>query len=90
MKTTYEVIGTREEVGRIRIFLKLHEPVSIQDSPESIMGDMMGFVNKMKADAIQQSNPEQLTVSKELWSKWKWNIGDLISIDVEGMKNENV
>ena len=91
MNTLYEVIGTREEGERVRLFLKLHEPVKIQDSPESIMGDMMGFVNKMKLDAIKTTNPEQLTVSKELWSSHKWNIGDLVAIEVVGEdKNENV
>lgn len=82
MKTLYEIIGTRKEGNRIRLFIKLAEIIQEGLDPSKIMTDMGGFLEKMKVDAVRQNQPESITVAMEEWERYKWNINDHIFVEV--------
>ena len=88
MKTLYKIIGNRLEGDRYRLFLKLYEPVSENTNAESIMGNVAGFIDKMKLDAVRSNSPESITVDRETWQKHKWNIGDTVSVEVLSNEKE--
>lgn len=82
MKMMYEVIGTRIENDKVRLFLKGHEAVKEKESMESVMTNPLGYIEKMKQDAIQTNQPQSISVSYSEWEKYKWNIGDVVNIEV--------
>lgn len=82
MKQQYNIIGVSEEFDRVRLTIKPVEMVKEKDTQESVLSNPFGFVEKMKKDAIQNNRPESITVPREEWEKYKWNINDFISIEV--------
>ena len=82
MKQQYKIIGVNEEFDRVRISIQSVEIVKEKDTQESILLNPFGFVEKMKKEAIQHNRPEAITIPKEEWKKYKWNINDFIFIEV--------
>ena len=78
----YKIIGLAEEGDRIRLTLQRSEPVKEKQDTSSIMSNPMGFIEQMKLDAIKTNRPEAITVPFDIWNEYKWNIGDVVFIEV--------
>ena len=82
MKCTYEIIGINKEGDEVRLFVKKHIPVTEKSTMDSVMSNPMAFVESMKLDAIKTRIPQQISIDYDYWKENKWNIGDLIIIEV--------
>jgi len=82
MKMNYEIIGTQQEGERVRLIIRPVEPVQEKQSMTKILSDPMSYVESMKLDAIRKGKPESISIPKEYWEEYKWNIGDMISVGV--------
>lgn len=78
----YEIQGVQKEGDRVRLTLKLAEPVKEKQDVNSIMSNPVGFIETMKLDAIKTNRPEAITVPYDIWSEKQWNIGDVVFVEV--------
>jgi len=83
MKQVYEITGTRRIGEKVNLRIKEHKAVKEKPSAQDMVSNAFGFVEQMKIDAIQNNNPEMISIPYDEWKGYKWNIGDLISITVE-------
>lgn len=83
MKQIYEVTGIRRIGDKVNLRIKEHKAIEQKPSTQDMMNNALGFIEKMKIDAINNNNPEMVSVPYDEWTEYKWNIGDLISINVE-------
>jgi hypothetical protein len=82
MRMTYNITGVLEEGDRIRLTITPTEPVQEKQSMTKILSDPMAYVESMKIDAIRKGRPESISIPKDYWEEYKWNIGDIISVAV--------
>lgn len=82
MKKQYTIIGLQEEGNDIRLTISPVEPVKEKQSMTSILTDPLQYVENMKRDAIRSGRPESLSIPRELWEDYKWNISDIIQVEV--------
>lgn len=83
MKRIYEITGVRKVGDRVNLQLKEHKAVEQKETTQDILQNALGYVEKMKIDAIKTNIPEMIAIPYEEWKTYKWNIGDLVEVDVK-------
>lgn len=85
MKMRCRVRGTLEIGDNVRLTLEPSEAVQEKEEMGTmkILSNPMGLMNKMKTDAIMQGQPDIITIPKEEWEKHKWQIDDIVVIEIK-------
>lgn len=86
MIRTYEITGVRKVGDKVNLRLKEHKAVEQKETTQDILQNALGYVEKMKIDAINTSSPEMIAIPYDEWKNYKWNIGDLVTVDVQPFK----
>jgi len=83
MKFQYVILGNIQLGDEVLLKLGKHNAVEDKsDFMTNITSNPFGFIENMKLDAIKEREVEQLRIPKEFWDENKWNIGDIINIEV--------
>jgi len=85
MKYTYEIVGNVRQGNEVLLKLQKHIAVEEKQGMSGILSNPTGWIEQMKMGAIKQKDIEQIRVDFTFWETKKWNIGDLIKIEVESI-----
>lgn len=83
MKKDYIIVGVKNEGDMVKLVLSIEEPVQ---EKVGIL-EMAGNLQKMQVDATRRTqrlqDPDQIRVPYETWETNKWNINDVITIEIQ-------
>lgn len=81
VKTTYIAEGFRMEGNEIKIILTNQ---FVRDAPDamSIVKNITGFIEQMKADASKMKDPDTIHIPIEEFNKMGMNMGDVLEITI--------
>lgn len=82
MKTKYEIIGIVKDGDRMRLLIKLYEPVQQQNFIEQMQQNPELFFEKQRIETRRDSNPESVTISMEQCQRDRPAIGGIIEVEV--------
>lgn len=83
MKKLYTINGIKNEGDMVRILLDSNEPVSQKKGIMEMVGNLSQLQQQMTVETQRKQNPDQLRVPYKVWDRNKWNIGDVLNIEIE-------
>jgi len=85
MKYTYEIVGNVRQGNEVLLKIQKHIAVEEKQGMSGILSNPTGWIEQMKMEAIKQKDIEQIRIDYEFWKSNKWNIGDLIELEVKNV-----
>ena len=83
MKKLYTINGIKNEGDMVRILLDSNEPVQQKKGIMEMVGNLSQLQQQMTVETQRKQNPDQLRVPYKVWERNKWNIGDVLNIEIE-------
>jgi len=85
MDILYKIVGVKAIGNRICLTLSMVEGDK-EFNTGKILGNLGGFMENMKLDAMSSRNPDQFSITLEEYKKGFYNLGDMVSISINGGK----
>jgi hypothetical protein len=87
MDVLYKIIGVQAIGERVCLTLA-HIKEGKELNPTKILGNLGGFMENMKQEAISSRNPDQVSITVDEYKKGFYSLGNMISISINtGEKN---
>jgi len=88
MDVLYKIVGIRAIGKRICLTVK-HISEDKEFKTTKILGNLGGFMDELKQDAVSSRNPDQVSITFDEFKNNKYSIGDVISISINKGDIEN-
>lgn len=83
MDVLYKILGIRIIGSRICLTVK-HLEGDKEFNTTKILGNLGNFMNDMKQEAVSNQNPDQISITHDEYKKGCYNLGDVISVSING------
>jgi hypothetical protein len=85
MDVLYKINGIRAIGNRICLTLS-HIQEGKEFNTTKILGNLGGFMENMKQEAVSSRNPDQISITVDEYQKGKYHLGGVISISINGVE----
>ena len=83
MKKMYTIDGVKNEGDMVRLVLDSNNPVTKKKGLTEMLGNLQQMQQQMTIETQRRQNPDMIRVPYTIWERHHWNIGDIITINIE-------
>lgn len=83
MDILYKIVGVRTIGERVCLTCEMVKEGEKLNTTK-ILGNLKGFMDDMKLDAVNSRNPDQISITKQEYDKGFYSLGDMISVTING------
>jgi len=82
MKNSYRIVGLNGAGGRVKLILSPLEVVKERLDPGKAIGDLGGFIGRMKEEAKSMNQTECICISLDEYKSKNYHLGDTVMVEV--------